>query len=223
MGNWAYRWPERPVPVREQVPASAAAGPGRARSRRPRLAGGETEASSRPGTAAAGPDVEPDVPAAWRGHTCIVQRVDVPDRSRRRPTQPRLGGFGGRSTSSRGARRRSSRWREARNQRRPASAGPGRARGWLDRLDRTWSTPCWPVGPWGGSAGARWRASCSASSSRCGPSSGRELILVALLTPDRHGGGRGGRGERLCSRLAGGDPCVGVRGHRRRRGWVTRR
>ena len=35
-----------------------------------------------------------------------------------------------------------------------------------------------------------------------GPSSGRELILVALLAPDRHG--RGGRGERLCSRLAAG-------------------
>ena len=42
-------------------------------------AGGvNTEASSRPGTAAAGPDAEPDAQPARRGHRCDVQRVDVP-------------------------------------------------------------------------------------------------------------------------------------------------
>ena len=42
------------------------------------LAGGETEASSRPGTAAAGPDVEPDAQPARRGHSAVGRRVDVP-------------------------------------------------------------------------------------------------------------------------------------------------
>ena len=53
-------------------------------------AGGvDTEASSRPGTAAAGPAVEPDAPPARRGHRRIVQRVDVPaDIARANPSTP---------------------------------------------------------------------------------------------------------------------------------------
>ena len=41
-------------------------------------AGVETEASSRPGTVAAGPDVEPDAQPARRGHRRVGRRVDVP-------------------------------------------------------------------------------------------------------------------------------------------------
>ena len=37
----------------------------------------EPEASSRPGTAAAGPDVGPDAHPAKRGYRRVVQRVDV--------------------------------------------------------------------------------------------------------------------------------------------------
>ena len=126
MGNWAYRWPERPVPVREQVPASAAAGPGRARSPRPRPAGGETEASSRPGTAAAGPDVEPDVPAAW--HRAARRRPGpVHVAVRRNPAADR----GPQHVVTRSATPVLSLAGS------PESAAPRRARGCLDRLDRT--------------------------------------------------------------------------------------
>ena len=47
-------------------------------------AAGETEASSRPGTAAAESDVEPDAQPARRGDRCIVQGVDCPGRRRPR-------------------------------------------------------------------------------------------------------------------------------------------
>ena len=46
-----------------------------------------TEASSRPGTAAAGPDVEPDAQPARRGHSAVGRRVDVP-RADHRPREP---------------------------------------------------------------------------------------------------------------------------------------
>ena len=51
-------------------------------------AGGETEASSRPGTVA-GPDIEPDAqPARW-GHRRVKRRVDVPaDAARANPFTP---------------------------------------------------------------------------------------------------------------------------------------
>ena len=43
----------------------------------PPAAGLGTEASSRPGTAAAGPDVEPDAQPARRGHSAVGRRVAV--------------------------------------------------------------------------------------------------------------------------------------------------
>ena len=52
-------------------------------------AGGETEASSRPGLAAAGPDVEPDAQPARRGHRHVGRRVDGPaDVARANPSTP---------------------------------------------------------------------------------------------------------------------------------------
>ena len=52
----------------------------------------ETEASSRPGTAAAVPDVEPDAQPA-RGHRRVNRRVDVSaDVARANPFTPPLGG-----------------------------------------------------------------------------------------------------------------------------------
>ena len=53
-------------------------------------AGVETEASSRPGTAAGGrPDVEPDAQPARRGHRRVGRRADVPaDVARANPSTP---------------------------------------------------------------------------------------------------------------------------------------
>ena len=68
----------RPCRTAVEVAAAAPAG------------GGETEASSRPGTAAAGPDVEPTAqPPARRGHRRVRRRVDVPaDIARANPSTP---------------------------------------------------------------------------------------------------------------------------------------
>ena len=56
-------------------------------------AGVETEALSRPGTAAAGPVVEPDAQSARRGHGRVTRRVDVlADAARANPFTPPAGG-----------------------------------------------------------------------------------------------------------------------------------
>ena len=55
----------------------------------PPAAGLGTEASSRPGTAAAGPAVEPDAQLARRGHSAVGRRVHVPvDVARANPFTP---------------------------------------------------------------------------------------------------------------------------------------
>ena len=56
-------------------------------------AGGEPEALSRPGTAAAGPGVEPDAQPARRGRRRVTRRVDVlADVARANPFTPPAGG-----------------------------------------------------------------------------------------------------------------------------------
>ena len=56
-------------------------------------AGVETEALSRPGTAAAGPVVEPDAQPARRGHRRVTRRVYVlADAARANPFTPPAGG-----------------------------------------------------------------------------------------------------------------------------------
>ena len=51
--------------------------------------GGEPEASSRAGTAAAGPDAEPDAQPARRSHRRVTRLVDIPaDVTRANPVTP---------------------------------------------------------------------------------------------------------------------------------------